>query len=200
MSVSRISRGTPVVSFPKELQEAYVKAADANPQKVQEIEAVTGRSWSSLTFGEKLLAIQQKLIVGQVDAALVAASRASRDLSDEASVIRDGVTLTDLATLQDRTIRELREQNNRLLQQNEQTRPRHSSPSHAALRRASSRPIRTRPAAPTRPSAPGLASPRRRASPPHAAPTGRARPIQSTPVRHAAPNNTESLADTPSIC
>lgn len=80
MSTRRLSRGTPVLAATVEQQEAWVKAIDADPDAVAAIEALTGKAWASMSFGEKLIAYGQKITQGEALAGLVAAEKVKRDL------------------------------------------------------------------------------------------------------------------------
>lgn len=110
MTTRRLSRGTPVLAATVEQQEAWVKAIDSDLEAVAAIEALTGKAWAAMGFGEKLTAYGQKVTQGEALAGLVAAERVKRDLVSLAAEHRGEVSARDRNALLEQEVAGLRDQ------------------------------------------------------------------------------------------
>lgn len=85
MTTNRLSRGAPTRATRSE-QEALVAAADHDPAFRVVLEAHLGLAWDALTFGRKLLALEEHYERGKALAAMNTSTRAvleARALADQ---------------------------------------------------------------------------------------------------------------------
>lgn len=78
----RLNRGVSPVTLSKAEQEYVVHAADRDPELRQLIENTLGNEWDKLTFGQKLIAVQEELEKARSIAVLVQVNRARTDMRE----------------------------------------------------------------------------------------------------------------------
>jgi hypothetical protein len=125
MAAARRHSRTPV-GLTQDEAVLMVQAAEADPMLREAAEVFTGREWSTMTTGEKANALLQRDAVSRAAGAVAGGMRGMRDLKNEVTLARYGVTQDDKLLLMESQVAELTARQERLAEENTKLRAENS--------------------------------------------------------------------------